>query len=361
MQFSNVNTPGSQIFTDAKFNVLYFADVLENEIIAGFQNSDFSLTKSESVALLKQSTQKLSINDLNTIILIEVNPLKFPEINDYIQFLKGNFITKNLITIFLLIERNPAIVKRALELGVSDCYTAPIPYSDVKERLKFLTFYKVLRSQVNQLSQVPQMDYQMPFAKRFLDVVLSSVALVCLTPVFLAVAALVKMDSNGPVFYTSKRVGTGYKIFDFYKFRSMRIGADAEVASLSSQNQYGDSTFFKVQNDPRITKLGSFLRSSSIDELPQLLNVLKGDMSLVGNRPLPLYEAEQLTTNEWSMRFLGPAGLTGLWQISKRGKKDMSEIERKKLDNFYAKHYSIWLDIKIIFKTIPALLQKEKV
>nr|MBC7611396.1 sugar transferase [Pseudopedobacter sp.] len=361
MQFSNVNAPGSQIFTDAKVNALYFADSLENEIITGFQNSDFSLTKSESVALLKSATQKLSINDLNTIILIEVNPLKFPEINDFIQFLKGNFITKNLITIFLLTEKNSVIVKTALGLGVSDCYTAPIPYSDVKERLKFLTFYKVLRSQVNQLSQVPQIEYEMPFAKRFLDVMLSSAALVCLSPIFLIVAALVKMDSKGPVFYTSKRVGTGYKIFDFYKFRSMRIGADTEIESLSSQNQYGDSAFFKVQNDPRITKLGSFLRSSSIDELPQLLNVLKGDMSLVGNRPLPLYEAEQLTTNEWSMRFLGPSGLTGLWQISKRGKKVMSEIERKKLDNFYAKHYSIWLDIKILFKTIPALLQKEKV
>lgn len=84
-------------------------------------------------------------------------------------------------------------------------------------------------------------------------------------------------------------------------------------------------------------------------------------MSLVGNRPLPLYEAEKLTTNEWSMRFLAPAGLTGLWQISRRGKKDMSERERKKLDNFYASNYSIWLDLKIIFKTIPALLQKEKV
>ena len=141
----------------------------------------------------------------------------------------------------------------------------------------------------------------------------------------------------------------------------MRVGADAEIASLSHKNQYGDSAFFKIENDPRITKLGAFLRNSSIDELPQLLNVLKGDMSLVGNRPLPLYEAEQLTTNEWSMRFLGPAGLTGLWQISKRGKKEMSDHERKKLDNFYAKNYSFWLDLKIIFKTIPALVQREKV
>jgi lipopolysaccharide/colanic/teichoic acid biosynthesis glycosyltransferase len=185
--------------------------------------------------------------------------------------------------------------------------------------------------------------------------------IIFLLPLFIIVGILIKLDSPGPIFYLSKRVGTGYKIFDFYKFRSMRVGADAELASLKHKNQYEGSSFFKFENDPRITKLGSFLRKSSIDELPQLINVLKGEMSLVGNRPLPLYEAEQLTTNEWSMRFLGPAGLTGLWQISKRGKKDMSEKERKQLDNFYAKNYSLWLDIKIILKTIPALVQKEKV
>ena len=146
----------------------------------------------------------------------------------------------------------------------------------------------------------------------------------------------------------------------------MRTGADKEIATLSALNQYGSGTtgksaFIKIKNDPRITRLGQFLRNTSIDELPQLYNVFKGDMSLVGNRPLPLYEAEMLTSNEWTQRFLGPAGLTGLWQISKRGKNEMSEYERKKLDNFYATHHSFWLDIKIILGTFPALLQKEKV
>jgi len=360
MQFPNVNVSNPSS-TDTKVNVLYFADQTENDISSGFKNSEFVLKKTNSIVSLKQLTQKLSINDLSTIIILEVDPLKFNEIQDFIHTLKSNWITKNLITIFFLTEYNPAIVKKALEMGVSDCYNSPIPFDDLKERLNFLTFYKVLRSQVNQLSQIPQIEYHIPIGKRILDIILSATALVGLSPILAIVAALVKIDSKGPVFYSSKRVGTGYKIFDFYKFRSMRIGADDEVASLAHKNQYDNAVFFKVQNDPRITKLGSFLRRTSIDELPQLLNVLKGDMSIVGNRPLPLYEAEQLTTNEWSMRFLGPAGLTGLWQISRRGKKNMSDTERKKLDNFYAKNYSMWLDIKIIFKTIPALIQKEKV
>jgi lipopolysaccharide/colanic/teichoic acid biosynthesis glycosyltransferase len=148
----------------------------------------------------------------------------------------------------------------------------------------------------------------------------------------------------------------------------MRTDADQLLAKLSVENnQYASSggssqaAFVKIKNDPRVTKLGQFLRNSSLDELPQLFNILMGDMSVVGNRPLPVYEAEMLTSNEWSMRFLGPAGLTGLWQVSKRGKEDMSERERKKLDNFYAQKYSIWLDLKIILGTIPALFQKEKV
>ena len=121
------------------------------------------------------------------------------------------------------------------------------------------------------------------------------------------------------------------------------------------------SSFFKILDDPRITKMGHFIRNTSIDELPQLINVLKGDMSIVGNRPVPVYEAKMLTSDKWGERFLGPAGITGLWQIKKRGRKTMSEIERKKLDNQYARNNSFWGDIFIVFRTIPALFQKENV
>jgi lipopolysaccharide/colanic/teichoic acid biosynthesis glycosyltransferase len=130
-------------------------------------------------------------------------------------------------------------------------------------------------------------------------------------------------------------------------------------------NIYADgnkkANFFKIKDDPRITKFGKFLRNSSLDELPQLFNVLKGDMSMVGNRPLPLYEATTLTTDEWAERFMAPAGITGLWQITKRGKAEMSNEERILLDITYARNRTLKGDLKILFQTPAALLQKANV
>lgn len=183
----------------------------------------------------------------------------------------------------------------------------------------------------------------------------------------LAIAILVKLESKGPVIYVSKRVGTGYQIFNFFKFRTMLKGADGKLESLKHLNQYvsegGQPSFFKLENDPRITRLGKFLRNTSLDELPQLFNVLRGDMSIVGNRPLPLYEAENLTTDLWAKRFLAPAGITGLWQITKEKNKQLSERERKELDVAYADKASFVFDMKIILKTIPevfSFFRKEK-
>lgn len=201
--------------------------------------------------------------------------------------------------------------------------------------------------------------------KRLSDIILSSIALIILSPILLLIALIIKIESKGPVFYISKRAGSGYKIFDFYKFRSMRSGADKELKNLAHLNQYSDNAsdavFFKIKDDPRVTRFGMFLRNTSLDELPQLFNVLKGDMSLVGNRPLPLYEAERLTKDQIAWRFLAPAGITGLWQVTKRGNKEMSLDERIHLDMEYAMKNSFLLDMKIIFATFPALLQKEKV
>jgi lipopolysaccharide/colanic/teichoic acid biosynthesis glycosyltransferase len=129
------------------------------------------------------------------------------------------------------------------------------------------------------------------------------------------------------------------------------------------QNKAGklEASFIKIKDDPRITRVGKFIRNTSIDELPQLWNVLIGDMSIVGNRPLPLYEAEKITTDKYALRFIAPAGITGLWQVEKRGRGEMSEDERLELDNNYAKNHSFFNDIRLILKTIPALFQSENV
>ncbi|MEG0645994.1 MAG: sugar transferase, partial [Bacteroides sp.] len=152
----------------------------------------------------------------------------------------------------------------------------------------------------------------------------------------------------------------------------MEVGDDTVLISddfVISEHEYNiqrsheqKNAFIKLENDPRVTKVGHIIRKFSIDELPQLINVLKGDMSIVGNRPLPLYEAELLTSDEYIDRFMAPAGLTGLWQVEKRGDSGkMSAEERKQLDILYAKTYSLWLDIKIILRTVTAFVQKENV
>ena len=343
----------------SKFNIIYFADNYEQDIHDAFIGAN--LRKANTLNQLYDIVSNLTVYELDVSILIEVQPESSAEALALAESLKKNWLSRNLVMIFLLTVKDPEITKKAFNLRVSDCYSPPFALTDVKLRIQFLTAYKLLHSQLVDMPDTPMEQYKIPLPKRLFDIFMAGMALLCLSPILLIIAILIKLDSKGPIFYTSKRVGTGYKVFDFYKFRSMRINADKEVEALMAANQYGESAFFKLKNDTRVTKLGNFLRNSSIDELPQLFNVLKGDMSIVGNRPLPLYEAEQLTTNEWSMRFLGPAGITGLWQIIKRGKSDMSDRERKKLDNFYNKRVSLWLDIKIIFMTIPALFQKEKV
>jgi len=126
-------------------------------------------------------------------------------------------------------------------------------------------------------------------------------------------------------------------------------------------DQSAKPTFVKIENDPRVTPFGRFIRKTSIDELPQLFNVLKGDMSIVGNRPLPTYEAEVLTSDKYARRFMGPAGITGLWQVTKRGTAEMSEEERIELDIEYADRHNFWYDLGIMIRTIPAMIQKEAV
>lgn len=203
------------------------------------------------------------------------------------------------------------------------------------------------------------------YVKRGFDISAAGSLLLLISPIMLLIAVAIKLESKGKIFYASPRAGRNYQVFKFYKFRTMVADADKQLAKLKHLNQYdskGDGpTFYKVSNDPRITRLGNFLRNTSLDELPQLYNVIKGDMSLVGNRPLPLYEATTLTTDDWAARFLAPAGITGLWQISKRGKKEMSAQERIDLDINYTNRNSFRYDMWLMINTPKALIQKDNV
>ncbi|MHA4895106.1 sugar transferase [Pedobacter sp. PWIIR3] len=342
--------------------LLFSSPTFEHSLLPQL-NSAFTVHSESNVNSLESYLKEQSLFSLPDVILLEVDE----ELRcfEFVRMLKANALLKGLVIILLSKDKKEEVRQLAMQYKVNDLYVSPIPVKDLCERIVFLVKFKLIKPQLADLSQIDY-SYKIPTLKRVFDIVVSGSALLILSPLFLVVAAVVALESKGPVFFKSKRVGTGYRVFDFYKFRSMRTGASAELNNLSSLNQYkgedaAKSVFVKLKNDPRVTKFGQFIRTYSIDELPQLLNVLKGDMSLVGNRPLPLYEAEMLTSNEWTMRFLGPAGLTGLWQVSRRGKADMSERERKRLDNFYAQNHSFWLDLKILMKTLPAAVQKEKV
>ena len=201
------------------------------------------------------------------------------------------------------------------------------------------------------------------FSKRIFDIVISLVLMIALSPVFLLVMLAVKLESRGPIFYVSKRAGRGYNIFNFYKFRTMVAEANDRITDFSHLNLYNPlkedgPVFIKIDNDPRITRIGAFLRKCSLDELPQLWNVLIGDMSLVGNRPLPLYEAATLTTDEWAKRFMAPAGMTGLWQIRKKRQNKMTAEERISLDINYADNSNFLFDFWIMANTPSAVIQR---
>ncbi|RYY69835.1 MAG: sugar transferase [Chitinophagaceae bacterium] len=250
---------------------------------------------------------------------------------------------------------------------VDDVINLEQHFSKLSSKIKF--FKRV--NHINPSNKPAQKTITLPtacrfcFIKRTSDILVATVAIILCSPLFLIIPILIKFDSRGPVFYLSKRAGRGFGIFNFFKFRTMVVNAQDQMDDLADLNQYSNEAkapvFYKLQNDPRITKIGKFLRNTSLDELPQLFNVLRGDMSIVGNRPLPLYEASTLTTDEWAERFMAPAGITGLWQVSKRGKADMSNEERIQLDITYARTRTLMTDFRILMRTPGALLQKADV
>ena len=314
--------------------------------------------------------------------------------------------------------------KQYQKCGINDTLEAGASITEFNKKISFIADREASFFDEEQ-PKFRMLKFKIPVWKRVFDIVFSLIAIILLSPIFILTAIAIRLESKGPVIYKSKRVGTNYTIFNFLKFRSMYIDAEERLQEVAKEvgNQYtekkapeeehtitaplgmeaemmmmdmgmssdmmisddevmlvGDdyvvaesdyakekkeeieNAFVKIENDPRITKVGKFIRKTSIDELPQLFNILKGDMSIVGNRPLPLYEAEKLTVDKSIDRFMAPAGLTGLWQVEERGKGGMmSAEERKQLDILYGQTYNFMLDMKIIFRTLFAFIQKKNV
>jgi lipopolysaccharide/colanic/teichoic acid biosynthesis glycosyltransferase len=311
-----------------------------------------------------------------------------------------------------------------MKCGINDTIHQEASVTELNKKIQFISERENILFD-DEAPKYGILKFKIPIWKRMFDIIFSSIAIIILSPVFILTAIAIKLESKGPILFKSKRVGTNYTIFDFLKFRSMYTDAEQRLSELSKDhNQYAETNdkeeskatitaplgdqaemsmmdmglesgmmigdeeimlvgddfvvaesdfakkkeeeinnaFVKIENDPRVTKVGRFIRKYSIDELPQLFNILKGDMSIVGNRPLPLYEAEKLTADSSIDRFMAPAGLTGLWQVEERGKGgNMSAEERKQLDITYGQTYSFILDMKIIFRTLTAFIQKENV
>lgn len=330
------------------------------------------------------------------------------------SFVKNYDPNRQVPFVLIAAEKDSELVKKAFQQKIDDLYVHPIEMDVLVKRFEFLLNNKSVMA----LLAMPKNEqenkvYKTPFLKRSFDILTAGTALLLLSPLLIIFVIAIRLESKGKVYYISKRVGTGYKVFNFLKLRSMYPDADQRMKEFQHLNQYanedpddskeeptatnekvevsgGDTVLFgddieigenthikqqknkkenafvKFENDPRITKVGHIIRKLSIDELPQLINVIKGDMSIVGNRPLPLYEAELLTTDDWTGRFNGPAGITGLWQVEARGKSSkMSTEERKQLDNTYVEiansKLAFWKDIWIIIRTFKAVFQKENV
>ena len=316
-------------------------------------------------------------------------------------------LTKSYSSVYIILVGVPLSIEEKKEYLTAGTDSIISEKRNDTELIRILDFAIKYNERINSTSlRSKELEsFKMPLWKRTFDIACSLAAIIILSPLLILTWLAIRLESKGDAVYRSKRVGSNYQIFDFYKFRSMYSDADKRLAEFKKLNQYAQeelteqesktsssrlhkadvvlfaddtitsekeyiaakkqersNAFVKFENDPRITKIGKIIRKYSIDELPQLFNILKGDMSVVGNRPLPLYEAELLTSDEYIHRFMAPAGLTGLWQVEKRGEAGkLSAEERKMLDIRYANEFSFLMDVKIIFKTFTAFIQKENV
>ena len=352
-----------------KTTVLYLGDkeALETQTVPlSAERSNLQLVRMQNtpstVQWLKRKLRDLRSGEKSFAIMCDYDYLKAENFK-FLDIVRSDKDLRKLP--FFIHTDNPFSVNRteALQRGIDDCVDAPIDWQEIQKRIDFWTKHKAsIRALAIKTPSKPRPIVSA--AKRMFDIVGASCLILALSPILIGTAIAVRLNSKGPVIYRSKRVGAGYQTFDFLEFRSMYKDADQRLKDLIHLNQYTDSDddcFIKIKNDPRITTVGKFIRKTSIDELPQLFNVLRGEMSLVGNRPLPVYEAELMMRNNWAERFLAPAGITGLWQVTKRGKNDMSTSERVALDIRYARENSFWYDIKLLLKTFSAVIQEEDV
>jgi lipopolysaccharide/colanic/teichoic acid biosynthesis glycosyltransferase len=395
-----------------KLKILHIGTDPEFDASVTFEKCDVTIGTADNPF---SANQWISANGLPDAVVCEIK-LSGSNGFGFYDFWIENFDAGSRIPFILLEnEKNQETITKALQKKIDDVYIKPVKIETLISRILILRQIKPLTLTAAVLSASTYKAYKTPFFKRTFDIVSASIGLLLISPLLLIFVIAIRLESKGKVYYISKRVGTGYKVFDFYKLRSMYTNADKRLKELAHLNQYKkeeiaspesgsiqnshnisqqtaspvsklvgddslvseadhiqakkakqDTAFVKFENDPRITKVGHIIRKLSIDELPQLINVIKGDMSIVGNRPLPMYEAELLTTDDWTDRFHGPAGITGLWQVEARGKSSkMSPEERKGLDNKYSEiaksKFSFWKDIWIILRTIPAVFQKENV
>ncbi|MCS3284894.1 sugar transferase [Bacteroides salyersiae] len=356
------------------------------------------LTYAKATKIIDKIREKYDI-----IILFEQTDIQ-KDIPD-IEYLRKKYPGIYMVLVMDSLTKEESL--QYLKAGINNTIPFEAPQEAIESLINFQKRRKQQKIKDIQKKGENIQTFKLPVWKRCFDIVSSGFALIILSPLLIITAIAIRMESKGAVIYKSKRVGSNYQIFDFLKFRSMYTNADKHLKDYNSLNQYQTDSieediiweetpdfeeneneivlisddfviseeayinkktqeqknaFVKLENDPRITRIGRIIRKYSIDELPQLINILKGDMSVVGNRPLPLYEAELLTSDEYIDRFMAPAGLTGLWQVEKRGNSGkMSADERKQLDIKYAKTFSFWLDMKIILKTVTAFIQKENV
>lgn len=194
------------------------------------------------------------------------------------------------------------------------------------------------------------------YIKRIIDILLSSIGLIVLSPVFLVIALLIKKESNGPVFFKHKRIGKNGKEIEIYKFRSMVPNAEELMKKFTPEQMKEFKENFKLEDDPRITKIGKFLRKTSLDELPQLINILKGELSIIGPRPIVKEELEKYRNNKEKFLSVTP-GLTGYWAAN--GRSDITYKQRMMMELYYVDNISFELDTKIFFKTIISVLKRK--